>query len=1377
MVTGEVAKAGGIFQRLGDVVVRWPLLVIGFWIALAAALFLTLPPLAVVAAQHQVEALPADAPVVVTGKQMAEAFHETGSGSMLLVVLTDEKGLRPADEQTYRTLVDTLRQDTKDVQTVQDFLGIPQLREVLQSKDNKVWALPVVLNGDSGTPQAGSSYQRAGEIVKKTVANSTLTANLTGPAASTADLVDIGERDGHVIEVGITVMVLLILLIVYRNPVTMLIPLITIGISVATAQGVLAGLGELGLGITGEVIVFMTGVIFGVGTDYGVFLISRYHDYVRRGADSDQAVKSSLASIGKVIAGSAATVAVTFFAMIFSQLEIFATIGPAISICVITAFFAAVSFLPAVLVVAGRRGWIKPRSDLTHRFWRRSGIRIVRRPKIHLVGSLIVLAILASCASLARYNYDDRKTLPGSVESAVGFAALDRHLPVNSILPQSLFVQSPHDLRTPEALADLELMARRVAQVPDVAMVRGMTRPLGDSLEQTKATWQAGLVGDRLDDASKQIADHDGDLNRLTGGADQLAGALGDVRKQVRQSMGNVRALVNALTSMQSQIGGEKTLKDIDNAAKLIASMRAMGASLTDIIDAARATGPVMPALDASPMCNVDAACVRSREQLRHLVAANDDGTLNQMSDVARQLQSTTDTQSLQSTADGLRRALTTAGAVTSGAPGRLATLQDGADKLADGSRQLADGVQLLVDQTKKMGAGLGQASEFLLGMKHGAGTPSMSGFYIPPQMLKANEFKTVADIFMAPDGHATRFLIQTKLNPFSTAAMDQINSITNAARNAQPNTALADAKVSMAGMTVGLRDTRDYYNSDTQFIVVATIIIVLLILIALLRAIVAPLYLIASVLISYMSALGIGVIVFQFLLGQELHWSAPGLTFILLVAVGADYNLLLISRIREESAHGVRSGVIRTVGSTGAVITSAGLIFAASMFGLTFASISTLVQIGFIIGGGILLDTFLVRTITVPALAALVCRANWWPSRTTSSDGQAKQAPILRFFTKANWLPLRLQSHASRIGREEQPAAPHGSTKPSRRRPRLRPHKPPIEQDKKPLILRRLTEPSWWPPRLRPQVHKPVGWAEPVPTSHRGLTSGHRGQHTRVAVPPTVANRHRHGAHEAHEDRTPHALPQFGTNVMPKQLVTNRLESAVERQMTANGRHIAETNGKHSADTNGEHPVETNGQPPAETNGKQPLETNGQHPAGTNADRSGEMLKARFRADCRNRRAACWRCGQAIDYDAPPQAPTAFEADHYHPVATHPWLAYAYTNLRPSHSKCNRARGSKPGPLVNTPDLAYANYGEHPAETNGRHIAETNGKHSADTNGEHPVETNGQPPAETNGHEPVKTPAADPSAEDDWVNEPRWIGRWPTTEWSFPVDAYDGQS
>ena len=185
-----------------------------------------------------------------------------------------------------------------------------------------------------------------------------------------------------------------------------------------------------------------------------------------------------------------------------------------------------------------------------------------------------------------------------------------------------------------------------------------------------------------------------------------------------------------------------------------------------------------------------------------------------------------------------------------------------------------------------------------------------------------------------------------------------------------------------MTGYSATLSDARDNYNHDIRFIIALTIIVVFLILVALLRAIVAPLYLIGSVIISYLAALGIGVVMFQFILGQELHWSVPGLTFIILVAMGADYNMLMISRIRDESLRGIRAGVIRTVGSTGGVITAAGLIFAASMFGLLFASIGTIVQAGFVVGTGILLDTFLVRTVTVPAMAVLVGRANWWPSR-----------------------------------------------------------------------------------------------------------------------------------------------------------------------------------------------------------------------------------------------------------------------------------------------------------------------------------------------------------------------------------------------------------
>jgi RND superfamily putative drug exporter len=124
----------------------------------------------------------------------------------------------------------------------------------------------------------------------------------------------------------------------------MILPLITIGVSLVTAQGVVAGLGTLGLSISAQTIVLLTAMLAGAGTDYAVFLISRYHDYLRMGATSDQAVAGALGSVGKVIAASAATVAVTFVGMIFTKLTVVSTVGVALAAAITVGCLGALGF-------------------------------------------------------------------------------------------------------------------------------------------------------------------------------------------------------------------------------------------------------------------------------------------------------------------------------------------------------------------------------------------------------------------------------------------------------------------------------------------------------------------------------------------------------------------------------------------------------------------------------------------------------------------------------------------------------------------------------------------------------------------------------------------------------------------------------------------------------------------------------------------------------------------------------------------------------------------------------------------------------------------------------------------------------------------------
>jgi RND superfamily putative drug exporter len=970
-ITSRIPARIDAFSVLGRLVARAPWLVIAAWLAAVGALAVAFPPLTKVVESQAMQALPAKD--MVAADQMAKDFGESGQ-NILIVVLTDNSGLQPADEAVYAKLAATLRADTRDVAGVQDIVTTPALRPSMVSADSKAFFLAVDLKAPAGSPESSQAYQRITEVAKRSTAGSSLTAEVTGQAAIVGDMSIVSANDMHMIEIATAVLVLTILSVIYRRPVTVLLPLITIGISVASAQGVVSMLSQLGLGVSAPTIALMTAMIVGAGTDYAVFLISRYHEYIRSGADSDLAVQKALSSIGKVIAGSAATVAITFLGMIFTRLPAFTTVGPALAISIAIAFLAAITLLPAILVLAGRRGWVTPRSALTGRLWQRSGTQIVRRPKIHLLISLAVLIALACCTAFLSPTFNDRLQLPQSAQSNVGFATMERHFATSALLQQYIYVRSPRDLRTPQALADLEQMAQRVSQLPDIGAVRGVTRPNGQPLDQIKLSYQAGQVGSNLEDVSTQVSGRGNDLDALTAGADKLAASLVQVRDQTRSASGSTMQLGTTLNQVQQQLAAAAHFLDTMRGLVNAGSASALGASAVD------AAGPMLDALNASPQCNANPACTAGRAQLQQLAQAQTGTFTAQIVLVV---------QRLQSTMQRLSTLLAAAGNANVGQ--RLAHLQEGADALANGSQQLDQGVRALVDQTKKMGVGMNQAADLLLSMNRDASRNSMAGMYIPPTVITSDDFKNAAKMFLSTDGHSARFIVETKFDPFSTAAMDQVASILSIARGAQPNTALADASISVVGTTAMYSAMRSYYNDDVRLIVVVTLLVVFLILVALLRAIVAPLYLIASVVLSYLSALGVGVVFFQFVLHQAIYWNVPAMAFIVLVAVGADYNLLLITRIREESAAGVRSGVIRAVRSTGGVITSAGIVFAASMFGLLFGSLASMVQTGVIIGIGLLVDTFVVRTITVPALAAMLGRANWWPAKAIAIPGGAR--------------------------------------------------------------------------------------------------------------------------------------------------------------------------------------------------------------------------------------------------------------------------------------------------------------------------------------------------------------------------------------------------
>ncbi|MDA0167709.1 MMPL family transporter [Solirubrobacter taibaiensis] len=221
---------------------------------------------------------------------------------------------------------------------------------------------------------------------------------------------------------------------------------------------------------------------------------------------------------------------------------------------------------------------------------------------------------------------------------------------------------------------------------------------------------------------------------------------------------------------------------------------------------------------------------------------------------------------------------------------------------------------------------------------------------------------------------------------PYSREALDTIPKLREA---------IGEAGL-VGGPSAQEYDLREAANRDNKLIIPLTLLVVFGILVLLLRAIVAPLLLIASVIVSFAAALGVGIFVSDYIFGfTGVGPTLPLLAFVFLVALGIDYNIFLMARVREEAQqHGTREGTLRGLAVTGAVITGAGIVLAGTFGALAVLPLVVLTQIGFIVAFGVLLDTFVVRSVIVPAAVIDIGRRVWWPSKLAKESRDTARAP-----------------------------------------------------------------------------------------------------------------------------------------------------------------------------------------------------------------------------------------------------------------------------------------------------------------------------------------------------------------------------------------------
>jgi putative drug exporter of the RND superfamily len=338
-----------------------------------------------------------------------------------------------------------------------------------------------------------------------------------------------------------------------------------------------------------------------------------------------------------------------------------------------------------------------------------------------------------------------------------------------------------------------------------------------------------------------------------------------------------------------------------------------------------------------------------------------------------------------------------------------LAQLAGGGVQLAEGGGELAEGLGAATGGAAELQTGVGAlregvqgelapgASELAAGLEDGAAELDDAGlegleavfggeqpFLVTAALLDARpEVREALALFTALDERRSRMFISLAVNPFSDEAIRVIREIDDTARRILAGNDLADVDVAITGSTAFISEIDAAAARDFPIIVGAVLLGVFLVLCVLLRSVVIALYMVATVLLTYAAALGGATFVFQTVLGEPgLQWWLPSFLFVLLVVLGVDYSIFLMSRVREEAGALVtREAVSEGIRRTGRVITSCGLILAGTFAALLAAPLRSLAQLGLAATIGILLDTFVVRALIVPSIATLLGRHNWWPS------------------------------------------------------------------------------------------------------------------------------------------------------------------------------------------------------------------------------------------------------------------------------------------------------------------------------------------------------------------------------------------------------------
>ncbi|HZG57616.1 MMPL family transporter [Paenibacillus sp.] len=703
-------------------IVKWRWLVLALWIAASAGLLLTAPNMEELVRTKGQIAVPDDASSAVASRLLDElnaGKEGAGTGASAVLVFHNEGGLTDADRDAMRGAVETLKagKDAYGVTAVTTHLEMPELEKQMVSEDGKtVLALVSVDFGERTPAEARDALYEALEGVP-------VEHYFTGGWLISEDVIESSQEGLKKTEWITLVFILAILLIVFRSPVAPFIPLIAVGFSYVVAQSLVAYLvAYADFPLSNFTQIFLVAVLFGIGTDYCILLISRFKEELAHSENVTDAVVATYRASGKTVLFSGLAVLVGFTSIGFSTFVLYRS-AVAVAVGVAALLLSLVTLVPFFMATLGRTIFWPARGSLDHKesaLWGAVGRFSLKRP----AWALLVIAAV-TIPFLGAYqqstSFDSMTEIGDSYGSVKAFDLIAESFGPGESLPTTVVVEADRPFDSQEGLAAVERVTRELAAVEGVKVVRSATRPVGEPIEQLQVTEQVGTLGDGLGEAG------DG-LGQIGGGLAEASAALGENAPKLQEAVDGIGQLVagtNELKNGMLQLGDglariEQGLRDgSTGAGELAAGLRQaqesaerLSASSAELLAGYRQMGGGLQSLAvaygavAKQQAGLADGLTSVGQGLEGLAASHpelrEDAAFQQLQGTVAQL---------RTGAAELGEGLTTINAQLAGVAAGMSEANAGFEQAAGGQAALAEGLSSLADGLEGLQAGISQAA------------------------------------------------------------------------------------------------------------------------------------------------------------------------------------------------------------------------------------------------------------------------------------------------------------------------------------------------------------------------------------------------------------------------------------------------------------------------------------------------------------------------------------------------------------------------------------------------------------------------------------------------------------------------------------------